>query len=118
MARQTRQQRRARRAQQQPALAGGSPPPAPPPVRPVDSGDARAEPRKPDPKKEERHAPGSRLVHFVQEAYGELKKVEWPSQRGVVSGTVVVIVACIVVGTFLYLNDAIWKYVVQHILLK
>ena len=119
MARQTRQQRRARRAQQQPALAGGSPPPTPPPpVRPVDSGDARPEPRRPDPKKEERHAPGSRFVRFVQEAYGELKKVEWPSQRGVVSGTAVVIVACIVVGIFLYLNDMLWKYVVQHILLK
>jgi preprotein translocase subunit SecE len=120
MARQTRQQRRARRAQQQPALAGGSPPPTPPPppVRPVDSGDARPEPRKPDSKKEERHAPGSRLVRFVQEAYGELKKVEWPSQRGVVSGTAVVIVACIVVGIFLYVNDIVWKYVVQHVLLK
>jgi len=120
MARQTRQQRRARRAQQQPALAGGSPPPTPPPpsVRPVDSGDARPEPRKPDSKKEERHAPGSRLVHFVQEAWSELKKVEWPSQKGVVSGTVVVIVACIVVGTFLYVNDIVWKYVVQHVLLK
>jgi preprotein translocase subunit SecE len=119
MARQTRQQRRARRAQQQPALAGGSPPPTPPPpsVRPVDSGDA-PEPRKPDSKKEERHAPGSRLVHFVQEAWSELKKVEWPSQKGVVSGTVVVIVACIVVGTFLYVNDMVWKYVVQHVLLK
>jgi preprotein translocase SecE subunit len=119
MARQTRQQRRARRAQQQPALAGGSPPPAPPAVRPVASGDSRPEPRKPDPsRKEERHAPGSRFVRFVQEAWSELKKVEWPSQRGVVSGTVVVIVACIVVGTFLYVNDMIWKYVVQHVLLK
>ena len=87
-------------------------------MRPVDSGDARPEPRKPEPKKEERHAPGSRLVHFVQEAYGELKKVEWPSQKGVVSGTVVVIVACIVVGIFLYVNDMVWKYVVQHVLLK
>ncbi len=56
----------------------------------MDSGDARPEPRKPDSKKEERHAPGSRPVHFVQEAWSELKKVEWPSQKGVVSGTVVV----------------------------
>jgi preprotein translocase SecE subunit len=115
MARQTRQQRRARRAQSQPALAGG--PPVRPPARPTANGgeEPRREPR---PETEERRAPGSGPVHFVQESWGELKKVEWPSQRGVVSGTVVVIVACIVVGTFLYLNDAIWKYVVQHILLK
>jgi len=118
MARQTRQQRRARRAQQQPALAGGSPPPTPPAVRPVASGDSRPEPRKPAAGQEERHAPGSRTVRFIQEAYGELKKVEWPSQRGVVSGTAVVLIACVIVGTFLYLNDALWKYVVQHVLLK
>ncbi len=28
------------------------------------------------------------------------------------------IVACIVVGIFLYVNDMVWKYVVQHVLLK
>jgi preprotein translocase subunit SecE len=119
MARQTRQQRRARRAQQQPVLAGGSPPAAPPPaVRPVASGDSRPEPRKPDPAKQERHAPGSRFVRFLQEAWGELQKVEWPSQKGVVSGTTVVILACIIVGTFLYLCDMLFKFVVQHGLLK
>ncbi|HTR03106.1 MAG TPA: preprotein translocase subunit SecE [Thermoanaerobaculia bacterium] len=116
MARQTRQQRRARRAQQQPALAGGSPPP--PPVRPVESGDARPEPRKPKREGEERHAPGSGTVRFIRESWGELQKVEWPSQKGVVSGTAVVLIACIIVGTYLYLNDMLWKYVVQHILLK
>jgi preprotein translocase SecE subunit len=116
MARQTRQQRRARRAQQEPALAGGSPPP--PPVRPVETADARPEPRKPKHEGEERHAPGSGTVRFIRESWGELQKVEWPSQKGVVSGTAVVLIACIIVGTYLYLNDMLWKYVVQHILLK
>ena len=118
MARQTRQQRRARRAQQQPALAGGSPPAAPPPApRPVDSGDSRPEPRKPDAKSERRY-PGAGTVRFIRESWGELQKVEWPSQRGVVSGTAVVLIACIIVGVFLWLNDQLWRYVVQHILLK
>jgi len=116
MARQTRQQRRARRAQQEPALAGGAPPP--PPVRPVESGDSRPEPRKPERKTEERHVPGSGTVRFIRESWGELQKVEWPSQKGVVSGTAVVLIACIIVGAFLWLNDELWKYVVQHILLK
>ena len=48
----------------------------------------------------------------------ELHKVEWPKQRQLVQGTVVVIVACIIVGTFLYINDEIWKNVVQKILIK
>ena len=57
-------------------------------------------------------------MRFIRESWGELQKVEWPSQRGVVSGTAVVLIACIIVGVFLWLNDQLWRYVVQHILLK
>jgi preprotein translocase SecE subunit len=118
MARQTRQERRARRAQQQPALAGGPPqrPPAAPP-RPTAQSDA--EPRRPaGGRTEQRRFPGSGLFTFVQESIGELKKVEWPNQRAVVSGTAVVLIACVIVGIYLYLNDQLWKYVVQHVLLR
>ena len=113
MARQTRQQRRERRAQQEPALAGGPPPSGPPP-RPTTSGGS--EPHRP--RAEERHIPGSGPIRFVQEAIAELKKVEWPGQQAVVSGTAVVLVACTLVGAFLYANDRIWSYVVQHVLLR
>ena len=113
MARQTRQERRARRAQQQPALAGG-PPQRPPVARPTAQSDS--EPRRPS--SEERHVPGSGFVNFVRESVAELKKVEWPSQRAVISGTAVVVIACIIVGTYLWLNDQLWKYVVQHLLLR
>jgi preprotein translocase subunit SecE len=116
MARQTRQQRRARRAQQEPALAGGPPPPRPP-ARPVENTDPQPERKRPTGEKE-RHVPGSGTVRFIQESYAELKKVEWPSQRGVVSGTAVVIIACVIVGVFLWLNDQVWQYVVQHVLLR
>ena len=34
------------------------------------------------------------------------------------SGTTVVIMACVIVGTFLWLNDELWKYVVQHVFLR
>jgi preprotein translocase SecE subunit len=118
MARQTRQERRARRAQQEPALAGGPPqrPPAAPP-RPTAQSDA--EPRRPaSGRTEQRRFPGSGLLTFVQESIGELKKVEWPNQRAVVSGTAVVLIACVIVGVYLYLNDQLWKYVVQHVLLR
>jgi preprotein translocase subunit SecE len=120
MARQTRQQRRARRAQQEPALAGGPPPPTPPPPpRPVENSDPQPQPERKRPTGEkERHVPGSGTVHFIQESYAELKKVEWPSQKGVVSGTAVVIIACVITGIFLWLNDQVWQYVVQHVLLR
>jgi preprotein translocase SecE subunit len=57
-------------------------------------------------------------IGFVQESWAELQKVEWPTQSQVIQGTVVVIVACIIVGVFLYLNDELWKTVVQKLLLK
>ena len=115
MARQTRQERRARRAQQEPALAGG--PPTRPPARPT--ANAESEPRRPARGGgDERHIPGSGPIRFIQESIGELKKVEWPNQKAVVSGTAVVIIACIIVGAYLWLNDELWKYVVQHVLLR
>jgi len=107
MARQTRQQRRERRAQQQ--ATAERPRPAARPAEPEQQHPERREERG------RRLPPG---FHFVQESYAELKKVEWPNQHAVVSGTAVVLIACLIVGTFLWLNDELWKYVVQHVLLR
>ena len=116
MARQTRQDRRARRAQQQPALAGGPPPRTP--ARPTDNGVEPQPERRPRGAGEGRRAPGSALINFIRESIAELKKVEWPDQKAVISGTAVVVIACVIVGTYLWLNDELWKYVVKHVLLK
>jgi|SRR5579862_2202736 preprotein translocase subunit SecE len=58
-----------------------------------------------------------RRSNFVAESWAELKKVEWPGQNQVVQGTVVVLIACLVVGFYLYLNDQVWKHVVTNVLL-
>ena len=58
-----------------------------------------------------------RRGHFVRDSWAELKKVEWPGQNQVIQGTVVVLVACVVVGAYLYLNDQVWKQVVSKFLL-
>ncbi len=58
-----------------------------------------------------------RRSNFFAESLAELKKVEWPNQNQVIQGTVVVLVACIVVGTYLYINDTVWKHVVSKVLL-
>ena len=55
--------------------------------------------------------------NFIAESWAELKKVEWPGQNQVIQGTVVVLIACLVVGTFLYINDQVWKFVVSKFLL-
>ena len=109
MARQTRQQRRERRQGQvaptggrrtpSRALANDGPPTAPPPGAEV-----------------ERTEGGFGPFRFVREAVGELKKVEWPGQQQLIQGTVVVLVACLVVGLYLYGNDKLWKPIYQHLI--
>jgi preprotein translocase subunit SecE len=54
---------------------------------------------------------------FVKEAWGELKKVEWPGRSQVLQGTVVVLIACIIVGAFLYGADQVFKPFVRNVLL-
>jgi preprotein translocase SecE subunit len=58
-----------------------------------------------------------RRGNFVRDSWAELKKVEWPGQNQVIQGTIVVLVACLVVGTYLYLNDLVWKHVVSKVFL-
>ena len=58
-----------------------------------------------------------RRSNFFAESWAELKKVEWPGQNQVVQGTVVVLIACLVVGIYLYLNDKIWQQVVSKVFL-
>ena len=54
---------------------------------------------------------------FVKESWAELKKVEWPSRSQVVQGTIVVIIACAIVGAFLYGADQVFKPLVRNLLL-
>jgi preprotein translocase subunit SecE len=58
-----------------------------------------------------------RTWRFSNESVAELKKVEWPGQNQVIQGTVVVLVACAIVGLYLWLNDQVWKQFVEKILL-
>ena len=113
MARQTRAQRRARREQMSPgneaALPGG--PPAPP-RRPT----ARASAR-PEPAREPRAARSGGVSGFVAESWAELKKVEWPTQNQLIQGVVVVLIACVIVGVFLYAADLVFKRLVQDVFL-
>jgi preprotein translocase subunit SecE len=55
--------------------------------------------------------------NFIFESWAELKKVEWPNQNQVIQGTVVVLVACAIAGVYLWLNDQLWKQVVEKIIL-
>ena len=54
---------------------------------------------------------------FVRESWGELKKVEWPNQRQVMTGTIVVLIACAIVGAYLYVADLLFEPLVQEVFL-
>jgi preprotein translocase SecE subunit len=75
---------------------------------------AQREPQRPAGEVPERR----RRLSFIYESWAELKKVEWPGQNQVIQGTAVVLIACVIVGIFLYVNDEIWKQVVQKVFLK
>jgi preprotein translocase subunit SecE len=113
MARSTRQQRRQRRAQ-----AAGTPPLRPAPrTRPTTEEEPK-EPAAPRAERRDEVRSGTPGIRFFQESWAELKKVEWPNQQQLVSGTAVVLVACLITGFYLYANDQLWQYVVKHLLLR
>jgi preprotein translocase subunit SecE len=106
MARQTRSERRARRAAQAESKAALDRTRSRTPVRPA------VEPARAD--GAPRQLPGG---GFVRESWGELKKVEWPGQQQLIQGTVVVLIACLIVGVYLWIADELFRRFVQHVLL-
>ena len=113
MARQTRSQRRARREAQ--ALSGGGDGAAlergrarTPQVRPT---------AQPAPAQPSRGSRSAGFIRFVQESAAELKKVEWPTQQQLIQGTAVVLIACAVVGLYLWLADLVFKRLVENVFL-
>jgi preprotein translocase subunit SecE len=112
MARQTRSERRALRAAQaesKEALdrTSRTRPQLRPAVEP-----ARA------PESQRRHGPFAGTRNFIAESWGELHKVEWPGREQLIQGTVVVLLACLIVGVYLFAADEVFKRLVQHVLLK
>ena len=102
MAGETRRQRRdARRAASDEPARSGRPAPVP-------AGPAPAAPAV-------EHQ--SRRGGFVRESVAELKKVEWPTRAQVIQGTIVVIIACAIVGAYLWGADQILKPFVRDVLL-
>ena len=113
MARETRRQRRDQRKS-----SGGKPAADPKPVA------QRARARQPQVRpgmqpastQTGRREPRQR-GRFVKESWGELQKVEWPSRAQVIQGTIVVLIACIIVGAYLYAADQTFKPFVRNVLL-
>jgi preprotein translocase subunit SecE len=112
MAKATRAERRARRLAQagaEPAVAGaGGRGGGKPPVRLAPE---------PAPRPASQRRWGGGAAGFIRESIAELRKVEWPGQSQVIQGTVVVLIACVIIGTYLYFADQVFNKLVSKVIL-
>jgi preprotein translocase SecE subunit len=104
MARPTRQQRRARRAERSNSTLAEQ-------TRASRESSLRTQ------KPEAAQAAGRHRLSFLGESVAELRKVEWPGRQQLVQGTVVVIIACAIVGGYLAIADLAFKHLVKTVLL-
>ena len=65
-----------------------------------------------------RRGPIFGTIGFIGESWAELKKVDWPKRPQVVQGTVVVLVACLIIGLYLYGADQAIQPFVRDVLLR
>jgi preprotein translocase subunit SecE len=63
------------------------------------------------------HPAEHRRGGFVRESVAELKKVDWPNRSQTIQGTIVVLIACAVVGAYLWGLDQVLQPFVREVLL-
>jgi preprotein translocase SecE subunit len=116
LARNTRQQRRRRQRQQQQQQQGEAQQQGV--GQRARSRQAQVRPAAQPPKTQTgRRGGGGGSRRFIAECWAELKKVDWPGQRQVLTGTVVVLIACAIVGTYLWVADLVFQPLVERVLL-
>ena len=54
---------------------------------------------------------------FIRESVAELRKVDWPNRAQTIQGTVVVIIAVLIVGAYLWGIDQLIRPFVRNVLL-
>ncbi len=60
---------------------------------------------------------GRRRGGFIRESAAELRKVDWPNRAQTIQGTVVVIIAVLIVGAYLWGVDQVVRPFVRDVLL-
>ena len=85
--------------------------------QPVEAGEAVV-PAPPRELAQPRRGPIFGTIGLIGESWAELKKVDWPKRPQVVQGTVVVLVACLIIGLYLYGADRAIQPFVRDVLLR
>ena len=65
---------------------------------------------------EEKRSGFGKVIHFFQNVWAELQRVQWPDRRQVTTLTGVVLGFCLIAGGYLGLLDAIFSRVIDQIL--
>ena len=55
-----------------------------------------------------------RFINFLRDTKAELKKVTWPSRNEVTSTTIVVIIATVFFGFYLFFMDVLFSWLISH----
>jgi preprotein translocase subunit SecE len=55
-----------------------------------------------------------RFINFLKDTKAELKKVTWPSRNEVTSTTIVVVIATVFFGFYLFFMDVIFSWLISH----
>ncbi len=105
MARETRKQRRAARAAADGAAAGRR------------SRQMQVRPAQQPVKQQTGRKAEQPRGQFIRECIAELRKVDWPTRNQTFQGVVVVIIACTIVGVYLWGLDQIIRPLVDRVLL-
>jgi preprotein translocase subunit SecE len=56
-----------------------------------------------------------RFINFLKDVRAEVKKVSWPTRNEVYSTTLVVIIAMVFFGVYLYVMDVLFSWVLLKI---
>lgn len=56
-----------------------------------------------------------RFINYLRDVRNEAKKVTWPSRREVINTTIVVIIAVIFFGFYLFMWDVLFSWVLARI---
>ena len=57
-----------------------------------------------------------KVVNYLKESFGELKKVTWPKKDEVISSTVVIIIFVIIVALLLFVFDFTARELVNYVI--
>ncbi len=60
---------------------------------------------KPEKKKEKKAKKGNPVGKYFRDLKGEFKKIVWPSKKQIINNTIIVIIAIIVIGIFIWAID-------------